>query len=210
MSQKDIDFLIEQILEDTDAGYLVEGISKHAPQSYVDRVKKDPSMRNRRPWDFDVDNTHGSIEDVTNPGYALGGVGSAIISLIASFYDGVEAPSPEKLASIVMDEVRERADSFNDPIPSPKEIIAATHNYLQEKVLKKINNRERSRYYSNSEYQFIHEGKRKEIALLKAARSPQFAAAIKQECKKGRFKPKNILRNIFGKKDRVPNRLKNV
>jgi hypothetical protein len=210
MSQKDIDFLIEQILEDTDAGYLVEGISKHAPQSYVDRVKKDPSMRNRRPWDFGVNNTHGSLEDAIDPGYALGGVGHAIVDLISSFYDGAEVPSPEELASIIMDEIRERADSFNDPIPSPKEIVAAVHNYLQERVLTKINNRERSSHYSNAEYRYIHEGKRKEIALLKAARSPQFAAAIKQECKKGRFKPKNILRNIFGKKDRVPNRLKNV
>lgn len=210
MSQKDIDFLIEQILEDTDAGYLVEGISKHAPQSYVDRVKKDPSMRNRRPWDFGVSNTHGSLEDAIDPGYALGGVSHAIVGLISSFYDGVEVPSPEELASIIMDEIRERADSFNDPIPSPKEIVAAVHNYLQERVLKKINNRERSSHYSNAEYRYIHEGKRKEIALMKVARSSQFAAAIKQECKKGRFKPKNILRNIFGKKDRVPNRLKNV
>ncbi|MBR4890170.1 MAG: hypothetical protein IKU15_02485 [Clostridia bacterium] len=210
MSQKDIDFLIEQILEDTDAGYLVEGISKHAPQSYVDRVKKDPSMRNRRPWDVNVDNTHGSIEDVTDPGYVLGGVGYAIVDLISSFYDGVEVPSPEELASIVMDEIRERADSFSYPIPSPKEIVAAVHNYLQERVLKKINNRERSSHYSNAEYQYIHEGKRKQIALMKVARSPQFAEAIKQECKRGRFKPKNILRNIFGKKGRVPKRLKNV
>ena len=210
MSQKDIDFLIEQIIEDTDAGYLVEGISKHAPQSYVDRVKKDPSMRNRRQWDVGVNNTHGSLEDVIDPGYALGGVGYAIVDLISSFHDGAEVPSPEELASLIMDEIRERADSFSYPIPSPKEIVAATHNYLQERVLKKINNRARSSHYSNAEYQYIHEAKRKEIALMKVARSPQFAEAIKQECKRGRFKPKNILRNIFGKKDRVPKRLKNV
>lgn len=209
MSQKDIDFLIEQILEDTDAGYLVEGISKHAPQSYVDRVKKDPSMRNRRPWDVNTDNTNGSIEEVNDPGYVLGAVSSVIVSLISSFHDGAEVPSPEELASSIMGEIREHADRFNNPVPSPKEIIAAAHNYLQERVLKKINKRDGSSY-SNDQYKYIYDAKRKEIALLKMVRSPQFAAAIKQECKKGRFKPKNILRNIFGKKDRVPNRLKNV
>ena len=55
-----------------------------------------------------------------------------------------------------------------------------------------------------------YDAKRKKIALMKVVRSPQFAAAIKQECKKGRFKPRNILRSIFGKKERVPKRLKNV
>lgn len=55
MSQKDIDFLIEQIIEDTKAGYLTEGKvkSKHAPEWYRtwNKPKDDLKLqRSERAW----------------------------------------------------------------------------------------------------------------------------------------------------------------
>lgn len=201
--------LIEQILNDAKEGYLVEGISKHAPQSYVDRVKKNPSERNRREWSSDNSNTNGSISDVENTGYVLFAVQNILANLTSSFHDGAEVPSAEELASRIMTEIKERAESFNEAVPTPKDIFAALHRSLQQDVLRKIKNRENSSF--NGEYKYIHEAQRRKIALLKVVRSPQFKAAIKNEYKKMKFKPKNIIRNIFGQRETIsPSRLKNI
>lgn len=50
MSQKDIDFLIEQIIEDTEAGYLTEGKvkSKHAPAWYRTWNKPSGDLKHQR------------------------------------------------------------------------------------------------------------------------------------------------------------------
>ncbi|MBQ7820529.1 MAG: hypothetical protein IJ341_12645 [Bacteroidales bacterium] len=201
--------LIEQILNDAKEGYLVEGISKHAPQSYVDRVKKNPSERNRREWSSDNSNTNGSISDVENTGYVLFAVQNILANLTSSFHDGAEVPSAEELASRIMTEIKERAESFNEAVPTPKDIFAALHRSLQQDVLRKIKNRENSSF--NGEYKYIHEAQRRKIALLKVVRSPQFKAAIKNEYKKMKFKPKNIIRNIFGHRETIsPSRLKNI
>jgi hypothetical protein len=201
--------LIEQILNDAKEGYLTEGISKHAPQSYVDAVKKDPSNKGRREWSSNNKNTNGRIKDVMSSGYALDSVGLIMSRIATSFHDGAEVPSPEELAATIMDEIRERVSSFNEPMPSPKQIVAAVHNAMQQDVLTKINKRNNDPF-SRDEYKYMHDAKKRQIALMKVLRSSQFVAAIEKEYKKDRFKPKNIINKIFGKKHTVPNRLKQV
>lgn len=203
--------LIEQILNDAKEGYLTEGISKHAPQSYVDRVKKDPSQRNSREWSPGNRNTYGHINDVEDTDYVLHAVYTILSELMADFYRGVEVPSAEKLASRIMTEIKEHADEFDQAIPTPKDIIATVHRYLQHKVLDKIEWRGRHPDTSTNDYKYTNEGDRREIALLKLIRSPQFKAAIKNEYKKMKFKPKNIIRNIFGQRTTLsPSRLKDI
>ena len=180
--------LIEQILNDAKEGYLTEGISKHAPQSYVDRVKKDPSQRNRREWSPGNDNTHGNINDVEYTNYVLHAVYTVLAELKIDFYRGVEVPSAEELASRIMTEIKERADEFDQAIPTPKDIIAAIHRYLQHNVLDKIEWRGRHPDTSTNNYQYINDTDRREITLLKLIRSPQFKVAIKNEYKKMKFK----------------------
>lgn len=208
---KDVKFLIEQILVDIKEGYLVEGISKHAPQSYVDRVKKNPLERNRREWSRDNSNTDGSIKDVESTDYTLHAIYTVLSGLMADFHDGIEVPSAEELASKIMTEIKERADEFDEAVPTPKDIIATVHRYLQHKVLNKIEWRGNHPITARYDYQYTNEADRRKIALLKLVRSPQFKVAIKNEYKKIKFKPKNIIRNIFGgRSTSSPGRLKDI
>jgi hypothetical protein len=111
-----------------------------------------------------------------------------------------------------MTKIKNEAESENEAMPTPKDIITTVHRYFQHNVLKDINS---STGYPNN-YKYISIGgigepKRREIALLKLVRSPQFKAAIKNEYKKIKFKPKNIIRNIFGKRATLsPGRLKDI
>lgn len=220
MSQKDIDFLIEQIIEDTEAGYLTEGKvkSKHAPEWYRTWNKPSGDLRFHRG------------ENANHIPKNLKYIANAFIDAFDKWSDivvrGHKRENAHKIPQLLLDdphqnEILDLADKIYTNIekyspmfkraPKPNEVLAAIKQVLAGQLNVNINY---GGMKSALEYQIPGRNgliMRKE--MLKLYKSEQFKNALEKIYKEnyrdvvGSW---DQIKSVFDRKPKIGNKLSEV
>lgn len=220
MSQKDTDFLIEQIIEDAKAGYLTEGKvkSKHAPEWYRtwDKPKNDLKLhRSEKAWhtpDKLKYISHAIIDAVREwcERWVHGFERKDRAAVIKMMLNARGQNEIYSLASKIYDNIDEYSPNFKRA-PKPDEILAALKQVIAGETNVNINF---GGIKNELQYEFPgRDGLIAQKELRKLYRSEQFKNALEKVYKEnyrdvvGSW---DQIKSVFDRKPKVGNKLSEV